>query len=502
MSAETQPNQGMVIFTDGGCGPTNPGYMGYGVHGYLYNDEKPKKGAGIPTHVLTSKGYVSKTTVASQTATQFEQVTPISYFDGVGSVQEFGTNNVAEMLAVRAAVQKALEFAIKRLTIVSDSEYVLKSITEWSNAWIRNNWIRQDGSPVPNADLWKTILQDIAILKDRGVELHWVWVRGHGDGTDNSYGNLIVDDYATIGKAYSAKGKVQYSIQTTAADGYWKSEVSKHPFLAYRSMYFSTNKDTQVPGEYYIGNQSKEDELLGKRISDGAYGVVQLVEPEPILEYVRTYQSDNSGEYERLVKAQVDNIYSTAVYDKLLNHGEFYLTRYRPNSFDVRTLGKAPIVDVLDPPLISARTFDCVAALKAILMAYRTDEMASFEQTDITDVLYSREVVTKKNKEVTEVALKPEYNVGFSALKVTVNVKTPNGKLNIPITMTLGIDIPDRNTLKRLEADNIKVVVLTWSDAPDVFRYATVIQYKEDYSIWCGYYSNIVFIHEAIAKSA
>lgn len=119
--------------------------------------------------------------------------------------------------------------------------------------------------------------------------MYWVWVCGYGDGIDNSYGNLIVDDYVIIGKVYFIKGKVQFFLQMLVVEGYWKSEVVKYFFLVYCSFYFFINKDIQIFGEYYIGNQSKEDELLGKCIFDGVYGVIQLVEFEFIFEYVCGY---------------------------------------------------------------------------------------------------------------------------------------------------------------------------------------------------------------------
>ena len=75
---ENEEQQGAVFYTDGGCGPTNPGFMGYGIHGYIYKFDKPKKGAGLVSHVLTSVGYVSKSNLNTDNN---EQVTPISYID-------------------------------------------------------------------------------------------------------------------------------------------------------------------------------------------------------------------------------------------------------------------------------------------------------------------------------------------------------------------------------------------------------------------------------------
>lgn len=493
-----EEKQGLVFYTDGGCGPTNPGFIGFGIHGYMYTFAKPKKGAGLDTHILTNNGYVSK---FNATKKEVEQVTPIHYFDIVGGRLEYGTNNVAELMAMSMAFQKALEYNICRATFITDSEYVLKGITEWSKSWIKNNWVRQqDGNPVPNADIWKPLLNNFNILKDRGVEVHFTWVRGHGDGTDNSFGNLLSDRYATVGKALSTSGKSKNIVTVKVADGYWKSEVEKNPLLCHRSMYFSTDANTQVPGEYYIGSQSKDDEFIGTRISDGAYAVVQLEEADTLLEFVRTHQNSISGEYEKLVKISLDSLYNPQNYSDITEFGEYALTTgVKQRITNLYTLnGDAPITTVLDPQRLASRAFDCIAGLKAILMAYRMDELKTTSITDITDVLYSKEVIQKKTKTEVKISFKPEYNVGFSALPVVINLNTDHGVVEQPVTLTLGIDLPDRNTLKRLEDESTKVVVLAWMDAPDVARYASVIVSKGDYSIWCGYYSNMIFLNDGL----
>lgn len=492
-------DQGMVVYTDGGCGPSNPGFIGSGVHGYLFQDVRPKKGAGLSTHILTSKGYRSKNGAFKDS----EEVVPTHYLDLSSGRIEYGTNNVAELLAMHYALEKALEYNVKTFHAVADSDYVLKGISDYSRAWIKNNWYRQDGSPVPNANIWKPLLNNIEILKSRGVKVTFAWIRGHGDGTDDSYGNLIADDLATIGKAFSAAGDTRQHCILDKAEGHWKTEINKHPLLCMRSMYFSTNPATQVSGEYYLGNQNGEDELIGTRNSDGAYAVLQLEEADGILEMMRRHQSSFVGEYEKLVKANVGNVFSPDTYDRLNNFGEYYSARSVPGKpFNLYTLiGKVELTSVLDPQRISQRVFDCCNGLRTMLNLFKTNDLKTVTKTDITDILYAKETVSKKKVDTVVQTLKPEYNVGFAALPITANLTSDNGALTTPITLTLGMDLPDRNTLKRLEDMNPVVTVLTWSEAPDVYRYATVITCDGASSIWCGYYSNIIFMTE-VAKTA
>lgn len=95
------------------------------------------------------------------------------------------TNNRMELMAVIRGLE-----ALKRrcrVRIVTDSQYVMKGVTEWMPAWKRRGWRTADRKPVKNLDLWQRL---DAALAEHDVE--WKWVRGHsGHG-----GNERVDELA------------------------------------------------------------------------------------------------------------------------------------------------------------------------------------------------------------------------------------------------------------------------------------------------------------------
>jgi ribonuclease HI len=88
------------------------------------------------------------------------------------------TNNRMEMMGVI----KALE-ALKKpstATIYSDSQYVIKGMTEWLKGWKAKGWKTASKAPVKNVDLW----QQLDALA--GVHtLSWQWVKGHNDHPEN-----------------------------------------------------------------------------------------------------------------------------------------------------------------------------------------------------------------------------------------------------------------------------------------------------------------------------
>ena len=62
----------------------------------------------------------------------------------------------------------------------SDSQYVIKGITEWVAGWQRKGWKNSQNKPVENRDLWEAL---IAATKPHQVK--WVWVRGHNGHAEN-----------------------------------------------------------------------------------------------------------------------------------------------------------------------------------------------------------------------------------------------------------------------------------------------------------------------------
>jgi ribonuclease HI len=90
------------------------------------------------------------------------------------------TNNRMEMLAVIRALEE-LEIG-PPIRVVSDSEYVIKGVTEWSAGWVRNGWLTKDGNPVKNRDLWETLV-GLYTLHDATFE----HVKGHSGHQFNEH---------------------------------------------------------------------------------------------------------------------------------------------------------------------------------------------------------------------------------------------------------------------------------------------------------------------------
>ena len=104
--------------------------------------------------------------------------------------EKMTTNNRMEMMAVIAGLE-----ALKRpchVTITTDSQYVMKGMTEWLKGWKAKNWKTAARQPVKNADLWQRM--DAA---SQPHKLEWQWVRGHDGHPENERADQLAVDART-----------------------------------------------------------------------------------------------------------------------------------------------------------------------------------------------------------------------------------------------------------------------------------------------------------------
>ena len=96
------------------------------------------------------------------------------------------TNNRMELTAVIEALS-----ALKRPVSVqlhTDSQYVIKGISEWIHGWKKNGWKTSDKKPVKNADLW----QKLDALRQTH-DVRWIWVKGHAGHPENERADALAN---------------------------------------------------------------------------------------------------------------------------------------------------------------------------------------------------------------------------------------------------------------------------------------------------------------------
>jgi ribonuclease HI len=107
------------------------------------------------------------------------------------------TNNRMELnAAIRGleALKKACE-----VTLVTDSEYLRKGITEWITQWKQRGWKTAAKKAVKNEDLWRELDE---LVNNHNIE--WCWVKGHsgdpGNEKADELANRGIDEMLVTGK--------------------------------------------------------------------------------------------------------------------------------------------------------------------------------------------------------------------------------------------------------------------------------------------------------------
>jgi ribonuclease HI len=105
------------------------------------------------------------------------------------------TNNRMELMAAISGLNTLTRPC--RVTLSTDSRYVMDGLTKWIHGWQRNGWKTADRKPVKNADLWQALLD---AAKPHRIE--WVWVKGHAGHPENERADRLASDAANAaGKA-------------------------------------------------------------------------------------------------------------------------------------------------------------------------------------------------------------------------------------------------------------------------------------------------------------
>lgn len=67
------------------------------------------------------------------------------------------------------------------ITVVSDSQYLIKGINEYMPDWIKRGWKTYAKKPVKNLEIWKAIKKILDYPEEAGLDIdfNFLWTKGH-----------------------------------------------------------------------------------------------------------------------------------------------------------------------------------------------------------------------------------------------------------------------------------------------------------------------------------
>lgn len=106
-----------------------------------------------------------------------------------------------------------------RVLFTSDSQYLVKGMTEWVHGWARKGW-RRTGGAIENLALWHELLEAAA-----PHHVQWQWVRGHDGHPQNEYANDLA---VAAAKAQTSSG----GARTSGFDAWMDTQRTKRRLTA------------------------------------------------------------------------------------------------------------------------------------------------------------------------------------------------------------------------------------------------------------------------------
>ncbi len=96
------------------------------------------------------------------------------------------TNN---RMALRSVIEAFTLISRKgkhfRVAFTSDSQYLVKGMSEWVPGWMARGW-RRKGGAIENLELWQEAVEAV-----RPHKVSWRWVRGHAGQPQNEYADSL-----------------------------------------------------------------------------------------------------------------------------------------------------------------------------------------------------------------------------------------------------------------------------------------------------------------------
>lgn len=109
----------------------------------------------------------------------------------LGGREDHTTNNRMELMGAIKALEFAGTLDTLPIELHTDSEYVMKGMTEWIDGWQKRGWKTASKKPVLNQDLWQELLR-----VSEGKEISWKYVAGHSGHDQNERCDEIATSFA------------------------------------------------------------------------------------------------------------------------------------------------------------------------------------------------------------------------------------------------------------------------------------------------------------------
>lgn len=497
----TENKIGLVMYTDGSCMP-NPGYGGWGIHGYKYTvGDEIKIPATQKKNIHTNCGYRNADELGNVISSTNITVTPVKKLDnliayGTPSVKELTNNVKMEIMAIDRGLNWANDIhettPVSEVYILSDGKVALDAINIHYNKWVKNNWIKPDGTEVKIRKELESVNDILTKLKQK-MTVRFEYVKGH----NGNFGNTESDKLAKKGSTLSNLGKIS-DIRTIGVPNNKRPAKYNDFFTKNRWYFMGGEKHADNPPKignwyaYYTGSlgKGKKDEDFGVHVADGYSAIVLLKEQEPVLQHVESiYRKQCTHKYDFVVYGNLTTVLTPECYHDIIDNGNQLVLKQE----DGKTLilpNEKVVCAEYNPAHLSYIQMDRYRLLQDMIEAYHNEDK-SIVITDITDILMEKEEGKKG-----QVKHKLKDSVGHRNY-IRLDITYGDEKKTHPINLTIKTDLPDKQHLAKLIknfGETIKIRVLSKMISPDAFRYCIAVETEDAKGYWMNFDTALVYL--------
>ncbi|MCG8470906.1 MAG: ribonuclease H family protein [Desulfobacterales bacterium] len=109
------------------------------------------------------------------------------------------TNNRMELMGALVGLKEAKKNLgnSTSVRVTTDSSYVVQGVEKgWARNWRRRGWLKADGNPALNRDLWEQLLD---LLDGFSIPVRFQWVKGHAGHPENERCDALVNEVTRKG---------------------------------------------------------------------------------------------------------------------------------------------------------------------------------------------------------------------------------------------------------------------------------------------------------------
>lgn len=467
-------------------------------HGYSYDLTKEGK-RKLVKDVATSSGYFAGNKQRPNTVVQVEEI--LTHLNPAVKTLTSALVGSFNMILAKLVVEHETYKNLCLISRFTELELLLKLTTKQLD---KSNF--KLGNLEVNDEDKKIIAKSIELIKQI-----------------KDLGNLIVFDATAsaeggLGNRLNAK-----ELDTALVETKWGTNQAPMLSMVSRKEYESPVSDFNrmvSASRWYFESGDSEDFY---KLKDG-YRVYDFGKVEPDKKYYGKMTPDvtYSRLYTKTPVTHLDKMYNFA--DKKISNPNHYLL-----AGDLRTItskdtcrlldtlpgyvekedlispisrqGKKPIlIEVINPVMLSFRVRETLESIDDLYTFFRDrNDDNVFGNTkfyDITDELYLFEENKKGDKKV---KLRPEFTQN-TAVHYT-NVEHRNANKKVRIMLSIGFDLPERNSLSSVTDTSVKVWVAVDTTNDVGLRYATVVETDDFLYIHSSFGSNLRVLSKKELKS-